>query len=241
MAEKTTVVHCKRDEFDVYIGRPGKWGNPFVIGRDGDRAEVVKKYHRWVLQQPHLLADLHELQGKRLACWCAPEACHGDVLATLADGHATIAMPVSKARALMDYEVRICVAGSRSWHVPETFDLVLKKYLSWAAKDKDYTFISGDAWRGPDRMIVQWAEAHNVPCFKYPADWDQYGKRAGHIRNAEMRQSLTHLLAFWDGASRGTKEMIDNTKKLGDRSVFVVEVKPDHEWLARQRRKLTGL
>jgi hypothetical protein len=79
------VVHCKREAFDVYIGRPGKWGNPFVIGKDGTRAEVITKYEAWLLRQPALMADLPELHGKVLGCWCAPHACHGDVLARLAE------------------------------------------------------------------------------------------------------------------------------------------------------------
>jgi hypothetical protein len=69
----------------VYIGRPSKWGNPFVVGRDGDRETVIEKYRAWIMGQGELLADLHELRGKRLGCWCAPQACHGDVLAELAD------------------------------------------------------------------------------------------------------------------------------------------------------------
>ena len=80
------VVHCKKDRYDVYIGRPSKWGNPFVIGQDGDRQEVVAKYEEWIKTQPHLLACLHELKGKTLGCYCSPLACHGDVLARLADG-----------------------------------------------------------------------------------------------------------------------------------------------------------
>lgn len=79
----TTVVHCKRDPYDIYIGRPSKWGNPFVIGADGSRDEVVAKYSAWVVTQPDLMAALPELKDKVLACWCAPEACHGDVLAAL--------------------------------------------------------------------------------------------------------------------------------------------------------------
>ena len=81
----TRVVHCKRAAYDVYIGRPGKWGNPFVIGRDGDRQEVLRKYREWIVRQPDMLAALPELRGKTLGCWCKPEACHGDVLAELAD------------------------------------------------------------------------------------------------------------------------------------------------------------
>ncbi|QBX38634.1 DUF4326 domain-containing protein [Brevundimonas sp. S30B] len=77
------VVHCKREPYDVYIGRPSKWGNPFEIGRDGTRGEVIEKYREHVLTRPDLMAALPELRGKTLGCWCAPKACHGDVLAAL--------------------------------------------------------------------------------------------------------------------------------------------------------------
>ena len=80
----SNVVHCKRARYDVYIGRPSKWGNPFAIGRDGTRKQVIARYERWLLTQPELVASLHELEGKTLGCWCAPRACHGDVLARLA-------------------------------------------------------------------------------------------------------------------------------------------------------------
>jgi len=87
---RTRVVNIKREPCDTYIGRPGRgqagpWGNPFQIGRDGDRATVIAKYERWIQTQPQLLARLPELRGHRLGCFCAPQACHGDVLARLAD------------------------------------------------------------------------------------------------------------------------------------------------------------
>jgi hypothetical protein len=77
------VVHCRRDLYDVYIGRPSKWGNPFVIGRDGTRSEVIDKYRDYIKSKPELMASLPELNGKTLGCWCKPQACHGDVLAEL--------------------------------------------------------------------------------------------------------------------------------------------------------------
>jgi len=85
---QTTVVHCKRDNYDVYIGRPSKWGNPFAIGKDGDRTVVLKKYEQWLISKPELLAALPELKGKVLGCWCAPASCHGHILARYADAHA---------------------------------------------------------------------------------------------------------------------------------------------------------
>ena len=81
----TCVVHCKRDPYDVYIGRGSKWGNPYVIGRDGTREEVIIKYCDYIASKPELLAAVAELRGKVLGCWCAPKTCHGDVLAELAD------------------------------------------------------------------------------------------------------------------------------------------------------------
>lgn len=79
------VVHCKRERYDVYIGRPSKWGNPFLIGRDGTRAQVIARYEQWLLDSPALRRDLTELRGKVLGCWCAPLPCHGDVLLRLAN------------------------------------------------------------------------------------------------------------------------------------------------------------
>jgi hypothetical protein len=69
----------------VYIGRPSMWGNPFVIGQDGSRADVVRKYKKWVVKQPDLMGKLDLLRGKHLICYCAPLSCHGDVLLRLAN------------------------------------------------------------------------------------------------------------------------------------------------------------
>jgi Domain of unknown function (DUF4326) len=68
----------------VYIGRGSKWGNPFRIDRDGDRAAVIAKYERWFADQHHLLRALDELAGRDLVCFCAPRSCDGDLLLRLA-------------------------------------------------------------------------------------------------------------------------------------------------------------
>ena len=80
------VVHCKRAPYDVYIGRPSRWGNPFRLEDETQRDEVVARYRTWLLEQPELLARVRQdLRGKRLGCWCAPRTCHGDVLAEIAN------------------------------------------------------------------------------------------------------------------------------------------------------------
>ena len=93
----TKVVHCKIEPFDVYIGRPSLWGNPFSH-KEGTQAkyqcdtveQAVQKYHEWVITQPIIMKKIGLLKGKVLGCWCKtkknPNApCHGDVLAMLAD------------------------------------------------------------------------------------------------------------------------------------------------------------
>lgn len=73
----------------VYIGRPSKWGNPFCIGTDGTRDQVIAKYRAWLVERPALIAAAkRELRGKDLLCFCAPLACHGDVLHELANAAA---------------------------------------------------------------------------------------------------------------------------------------------------------
>lgn len=81
----TTVVHCRKSEYDVYVGRPTQWGNPYLIGLHGTREQVIQMYKEYILTQEDLIKDLKLLKDKRLGCWCKPQACHGDVLAELAD------------------------------------------------------------------------------------------------------------------------------------------------------------
>lgn len=99
----TTVVNVKRDDCDVYIGRamPGRDGstfaNPFRIGVDGRREDVLAKYEAWLTrrlsEEPALHRELEQLRGKRLGCWCKPHACHGDLLVRLL--HPQESTPVS--------------------------------------------------------------------------------------------------------------------------------------------------
>jgi hypothetical protein len=92
------VVHCKKAPFDVYIGRPSKWGNPFTHLNDSktlakfivsSRDEAVEAYRAWITigEGKHLMKDLPELKNKVLGCWCHPQSCHGDVLSELVNKH----------------------------------------------------------------------------------------------------------------------------------------------------------
>lgn len=88
----TTVVNRKRTQvYDVYIGRPSIYGNPFRLGVDGDRQAVMAKFHAWFFapEQAELRTIVRQtLTGKVIACWCAPQACHGHVYAEYCDAPA---------------------------------------------------------------------------------------------------------------------------------------------------------
>ena len=93
----TRVVHRKKEPFDVYVGRPSKWGNPFRIDPQAKarsniyavatREEAIERYRVYLLSNAELLQALPELKDKTLACWCAPNPCHGDVLIELLSLH----------------------------------------------------------------------------------------------------------------------------------------------------------
>ena len=83
----TRVVHLKKEPYDVYIGRPSKWGNPYshkegtlAEFKVANRAEALEKYEKYLLENETLFNSLIELQGKTLGCWCKPNKCHGDIL-----------------------------------------------------------------------------------------------------------------------------------------------------------------
>lgn len=75
----------------VYIGRGSEWGNPFKIGKDGNREQVIEKFENLIRMNDHMIDGVltktikRELRGKHLVCFCAPKLCHGDVLLRIAN------------------------------------------------------------------------------------------------------------------------------------------------------------
>lgn len=113
-------------------------------------------------------------------------------------------------------EFRLIVAGGRDFND----DSFLADKVSYAMHDivrthgKMFKFIivSGNA-RGADRVGETFAIENDIPLEVYPANWEKHGKSAGYIRNKQMADISDGLAAFWDGESKGTKNMIDNIVK----------------------------
>lgn len=100
---------------------------------------------------------------------------------------------------------QIIVAGSREYNNYHQFCLTMEILTAGLS---DFVVISGKASRGADAMAIMWCREKGIMCREFPADWD-LGKSAGYIRNDAMAQAGTHLVAFWDLKSKGTKHMIN--------------------------------
>ena len=79
----TTVVNIHKEPYDVCIMRPSIYGNPYVIGRDGTREEVIEKFRRYfyerIKRDEAFLIAVIKLRDQRIGCCCAPDPCHGDI------------------------------------------------------------------------------------------------------------------------------------------------------------------
>ncbi len=113
-----------------------------------------------------------------------------------------------------DYRVVVCVAGTRRFNDRRLFHEKILEFLE--LQDEPVLFLSGAAPSGADDLIIRWCKKFIYPCKKMPADWNNekgrpnFNKRAaGFVRNEEMAVLCTHLIAFFDGNSPGTTDMID--------------------------------
>lgn len=165
------VINLKTDpraDQAVNCMRPTKWGNPYMIGRDGDRAAVIRQHRAWLLRQPALLAEARqELRGRLLGCCCAPLPCHCDILADIANSPAVL-----------------FAFGSRD----VTDGALVADTLAQMIGNR--TEVWSGAAVGADRLAAAWAKSRGLRVREYPADWANLGQRAGIVRNEELVAAL---------------------------------------------------
>ena len=110
--------------------------------------------------------------------------------------------------------IKLIIAGGRDFrdyeYMKQECDYMLKVLLETCKID----IVSGGA-RGADSLAIEYAREREYPVKIMKANWDEHGKSAGYIRNQEMANYASHVIAFWDGKSRGTKHMIDIANKDG--------------------------
>lgn len=109
--------------------------------------------------------------------------------------------------------MNLIVAGGRDFNNYKLLKTKLDFLLSKQNKE-EVTILCGMA-KGADLLGKKYADENNIDVWEYPANWEKHGKSAGYLRNSDMADAGTHLVAFWDGVSKGTKHMIDLATKKG--------------------------
>ena len=119
-------------------------------------------------------------------------------------------------------QYRIVIAGSREFvNYPLGEDFIIECIRKLPQFDKDLAEIVSGTAKGADKIGEEFSYNYNITVKQFPADWDNYGSRAGYIRNEQMAKYASEegyigvLIALWDGKSKGTKNMIDNANKYG--------------------------
>lgn len=123
-------------------------------------------------------------------------------------------LPGSWLQVLGIPEVRLVVAGSHSFGNASQLYAACDRFRAGLSGLMRLSVVSGTA-AGADRMGEAWAIDHGVDIVRFPADWDRLEKAAGFARNKLMACYGTHLLAFWDGRSPGTRHMLDTARGFG--------------------------
>ena len=118
--------------------------------------------------------------------------------------------------------MKAIIAGSRSFN---NFTAV-EKATAYVMQDYKITEVVSGTAKGADTLGEIWANNHNIPVKRFPAEWDRFGKSAGYKRNHTMAQYADMLIAFWDGQSRGTLHMIQLANTIG-LHVFVFDFNGD--------------
>lgn len=111
-------------------------------------------------------------------------------------------------------DLQVIIAGSRSFDDYGLLQSKCDEILSSLEQENTITIVSGTA-SGADRLGERYAEQHQYQIKRYPADWKRFSLSAGPIRNKLMADHADMLIAFWDGKSRGTQNMIKTARKAG--------------------------
>ena len=107
--------------------------------------------------------------------------------------------------------MRLIIAGGRDFN---DYSLLCDEVSQFIGKENDVTIISGLA-RGADTLGCKYASENSYNVEGFAAEWHIHGRSAGIRRNKYMAKHADHLIAFWDGKSRGTMHMIDFAHSLG--------------------------
>lgn len=109
-------------------------------------------------------------------------------------------------------EFRVIIAGGRDFQDYQLLRSTMDALLQNKLRKVKIVIICGMA-KGADMLGARYAQERGYHIRYFPAEWDKLGKKAGIVRNEQMAQNADALVAFWDGSSHGTKNMIETAKR----------------------------
>jgi len=248
MDRRTKVVNKKHATgFEVYIGRPSVFGNPFVIGKDGTREEVIHKYrqllHHKLKTDAKFKAQVDALKGKTLGCFCAPAPCHGDAIVEYlehtsayfetiyrmnsneqkTDEKATVAGGLNTESGTKEVESSQKIQeGGQPMRVlvcgTRNFDREEVIRDVMRRLPGDAVIIEGEA-KGADSIARKVAGERGMCVLKFPAEWEKRGRAAGIIRNQEMLDEGKPDVVYAFYLNSQDKDKSVGTKDMVRRSV----------------------
>lgn len=187
----------------IYVGRPTRWGNPYKIGRDGNRSEVIAKYTAWAKARAEDPTFLGALTGKDLVCWCDPLPCHGHVLLRLAN------------------VIRAAVTGGRYNPVTQEYNKLSNRQhaeLLILLDRRGVSRLAHGAAVGYDTSIAAAVQEHRpeIMLLPYPVEpQDGPWPSAGHHRNRRMlKSSRAQILIALPGGG-GTANCLSEGMVMG--------------------------
>jgi len=229
------IVNIKtKQPYDLYIGRFNQnygvsdsiFKNPFVIGKDGDRKEVIQKFKEYAYKNQKILDNLYLVDNRVLGCWCnfPEEDCHGRILIELREQQVAFEKQtggVEKENKPKKY--KLAVIGSRG----VTQYTPIYKFLDDRI-DRIEMIVSGGCKNSPDEIAHEWCKNRGVPILIFYPDWEGKGKSAGFQRNKRIIESADNVVAFYDGESKGTANSISIAKGL-KKPCKVIVMKPGNQ------------
>lgn len=219
----TKIVNIYKDNYDVYIGRAGKnkdgyFGNPFPLKKGEVRGSTIEKYkeyfYRRLKEDNEFKNKILSLKGKILGCFCKPNSCHGDII-----------------KEYLDKPFKILVCGSRDIKNQE-FVFKTLDFLTSKRDLSEIEIIHGnqksfdkhlEIYYGADYFAKLWAVLKEVKQTPFPADWDQFGKAAGPIRNKQMANEKPDACVAFLGINSKNVGTLGMLKLVKDKGIPIKE------------------
>ena len=113
--------------------------------------------------------------------------------------------------------MKVIIAGGRDYNNYAFLAQIMDDFV----KENNVEVVVCGCAAGADSVGARWDKERGIPVKEFPAEWDVFGKKAGILRNHDMGNYADFLVAFWDGKSAGTRDMISYMKQIGKHGTVI--------------------